>query len=149
MLLCTITFSKALFKESKYCLLIPLYSTLKVANIMEKPEILGCLGTVCENGTRNTAIWNLLIWWKSGIYKRKKKKKSLAKIQDFISHLCKHICSYQSFIFFKFFRININGEQSSHATTAFCHCPTLLFHRRFCHSSSLLVCNPKEAQSLS
>lgn len=55
MLLCTITFSKILFKESKYHLSIQ-YSTLKVVNIMEKIEILGCLGTMCENGTRNTAI---------------------------------------------------------------------------------------------
>ena len=29
--------------------------------------------------------------------------------------------------FVKFFRITINGEHSSHATTAFCHCPTHLF----------------------
>lgn len=66
----TTAFSKVLFKESKYHLLISLYSTVNVVNIMEKPEIMGCLGTMCENGTRNTATWNLLIWWKSRIYKK-------------------------------------------------------------------------------
>lgn len=92
---------------------------MNVVNIMGNPEETECLGNACENATRNTAFWNLLIFLllKCGI----NNKKWFGKICGILFQTYKNTLAYTKTFLMKFLQITTKWVIEVVAIFMFCH----------------------------